>query len=72
MLNAEEVETNKEKYKIIQNACDARALLKMGHSIVDIKPKKGHLKETVFVFAVDDQLFADIDSIESPAKEETH
>lgn len=70
MFDEKQIEENKKKYKIIYNAWDARNLLKMGHTIVDIKPKKWDKKETVFVFAVDDTLFADVDKIKAEAKTE--
>lgn len=36
--------------KIVPDAPIARKLLKDGYKIIDIKPKRGHPKETIFVF----------------------
>lgn len=36
--------------KIVADAPIARKLLKDGYRIVDIKPKRGHQRESVFVF----------------------
>jgi len=36
--------------KIVSEASIARKLLKDGYRIVDIKPKRGRNKETIFVF----------------------
>ena len=51
------METNIEmavlpKSKIVMDAPVARQLLKDGYKIVDIKPKKGASRETVFFFEV--------------------
>ena len=51
------METNIEmavlpKNKIVMDAPVARRLLKDGYKIVDIKPKKGASRETVFFFEV--------------------
>lgn len=36
--------------KIVSEASIARKLLKDGYQIVDIKPKRGHERETIFIF----------------------
>lgn len=36
--------------KIVTEAPIARKLLKDGYRIIDIKPKRGHERETIFVF----------------------
>lgn len=36
--------------KIVVDAPVARRLLKDGYEVVDIKPKKGHPRESIFVF----------------------
>ena len=36
--------------KIVSDAAIARKLLKDGYRIIDIKPKRGHERETIFVF----------------------
>lgn len=41
-------------YKIVPDAAVARRLLKDGYQIVDIKPKRGHTYESIFVFEVAD------------------
>ena len=50
------METNKiemavvPENKIVTEAAIARKLLKDGYTIVDIKPKKGAVRESIFVF----------------------
>ena len=39
--------------KIVSDASIARRLLKDGYRIIDIKPKRGHERESIFVFAVE-------------------
>lgn len=39
-------------YKIVNDASIARKLLKDGYKIGDIKPKRGHERETIFVFEI--------------------
>lgn len=41
-----------KEYKIVSEASVARKLLKDGYRVVDIKPKRGHESESIFVFAV--------------------
>lgn len=41
-----------KEYKIVTSAAIARKLLKDGFVIADIKPKRGHERETIFVFEV--------------------
>ena len=36
--------------KIVSEASIARKLLKDGYHIIDIKPKRGHARESVYVF----------------------
>lgn len=36
--------------KIVSEASIARKLLKDGYRVVDIKPKRGHERETIFIF----------------------
>lgn len=43
-----------KNYKIVTSAAIARKLLKDGFVIADIKPKRGHERETIFVFEVTD------------------
>jgi hypothetical protein len=43
--------------KIIFSPQLANYLLSRGHSIIKLKPKKDNVRESVFVFAVDDNLF---------------
>ena len=38
--------------KIVSDAAIARKLLKDGYRVVDIKPKRGREKESIFVFSV--------------------
>lgn len=38
--------------KLVTDVAIARKLLKDGYHIVDIKPKRGHERETVFIFEV--------------------
>lgn len=38
--------------KIVSDAAISRKLLKDGFRIVDIKPKRGHTRESIFVFEV--------------------
>jgi len=40
--------------KIVNDASIARKLLKDGFKMVDIKPKRNHERETIFVFEVSD------------------
>lgn len=42
-----------KEYKVVSDASIARKLLKDGYRIVDIKPKVGTPRATVFVFAVE-------------------
>lgn len=50
------------KFQAIKNPAEARKLLKLGNSIVDIAPKKeyGKENETVFFFKVTDKLYKDL------------
>lgn len=43
---------NEKVYKVVNNAAISRKLLKDGYRIADIKPKRGHERETIFVFEV--------------------
>lgn len=47
---------NEKEYKIVTEAAVARKLLKDGFTVADIKPKRGRVKETIFVFKVEDGL----------------
>lgn len=49
--------------KIIINPTIARQLLHRGHAIIDIKPKKENIKETVFVFEITEKFKEDLTSI---------
>lgn len=40
--------------KIVNDASIARKLLKDGYKMVDIKPKRNHERETIFVFEISD------------------
>ena len=40
--------------KIVSEASIARKLLKDGFKMVDIKPKRNHERETIFVFEISD------------------
>lgn len=51
------------EYKIIINPSIARQLLHKGNTIIDIKPKKENIKETVFVFEDTEKLRNDLTSI---------
>lgn len=42
-----------KEYKVVSDASIARRLLKDGYRIVDIKPKVGTPKASVFVFAIE-------------------
>lgn len=64
------MEEPKRQYKVIKNARDARYLLKKGHTIIDIKPKKENPVETVFVFLADDSFYKDFDKISVDSEEE--
>lgn len=50
-----------KKGKIIATGGLAHRLCKMGHTIFDVRPKKENGKESVFIFAKDRWLNADID-----------
>lgn len=41
------------EFKIVSDPSIVRKLLKDGYRIADIKPKKGHERESVFVFKVE-------------------
>lgn len=45
--------------KIIFSASIARALLKKGHKIVDIKPDRANKDRSIFVFEVDETFIND-------------
>ena len=49
--------------KSIFNPSLARKLLKMGNTIIDIKPKKENKNETIFIFKCDEKLINDIKNI---------
>ena len=55
MLNRE-----KKKTKTVFAPTVARALLKLGYSIIDIKPNKKAPKETLFVFKVEGNFNKDL------------
>lgn len=38
------------KPRVVSEAPVARKLIKDGYKVIDIKPKRGHSRETVFVF----------------------
>lgn len=48
---------NKNELKVLKNAADARYMLRMGHRIVDIKPKDDDSKLSVFVFEATPSFF---------------
>jgi hypothetical protein len=64
------MEEEKKKSRVIKNARDARWLLKRGHKIIDIKPKKENPVETVFVFEADEAFYKDFNSIGIDNKKE--
>jgi len=41
---------DEKKYQIVLNGADARALLRMGHKIFDIREKRESPRESLFVF----------------------
>ena len=41
------------EFKIVSDASIARKLLHDGYRVVDIKPKRGHERETIFVFVAE-------------------
>lgn len=41
---------DEKKYQIVLNGADARALLKLGYQIFDIREKRENRRETLFVF----------------------
>lgn len=49
-----------KKYKAIFTPYVARKLLKMGNTIVDIKPMKENPDKTIFVFEVNDKFNNDL------------
>ena len=53
MDNKIEMAVVPENNKIVNDASISRKLLKDGYRIVDIKPKKGHERETVLIFRVE-------------------
>lgn len=53
-MNVELGVVAEKECKIVSEPSIARKLLKDGYRIVDIKPKRGHEKETIFVFATED------------------
>lgn len=49
-----------KKYKAIFTPYVARRLLKMGHKIADIRPRKESPSETIFIFEVDETFNDDL------------
>lgn len=49
--------------KIIYEACDARKLLRMGYTIIDIKPDKNNANKTLFIFKVEDNFLDDMKKV---------
>lgn len=49
--------------KLILNPTIARKLLHCGNKIIDIKPKKENIRETIFVFELTNKLNNDLKSI---------
>lgn len=57
-----------KKCKIILNPVVARQLLKLGHSIVDIKPNKDEARTTIFVFEDGERFRKDLTQITNQYK----
>lgn len=49
--------------KLIMNPVMARKLLNKGNVIVDLKPKKENVRETIFVFKLTDKLLSDMETL---------
>ncbi|MDD3323461.1 MAG: hypothetical protein PHS59_18650 [Paludibacter sp.] len=49
--------------KVLLNSADARALLRRGHRIVDIKPKEDDAKMTIFVFEATPSFMEDYEKL---------
>ena len=57
------IKTQNAESKVITNPSIARALLQKGNNIIDIKPNKNNVRETVFIFENTDKLKNDLTSI---------
>lgn len=58
-----------KEYKVVSDASISRRLLKDGYKLIDIKPKKGHERETVFIFKVEDGFTSAFDKYIAEKKE---
>ena len=58
-----------KEYKVVSDASISRRLLKDGYKLIDIKPKKGHERETVFIFKVEDGFAGAFDKYIAEKKE---
>lgn len=58
-----------KNYKIVNDAAISRKLLKDGYHIADIKPKRGHERETIFVFEVEGEFMGALDKYIAEKKE---
>jgi hypothetical protein len=52
----------KQDAKVIFSPQLANFLLETGHTIIKLKPKKGNINESVFVFRMDEDLLEAIES----------
>ena len=58
-----------KEYKIVTSAAIARKLLKDGFVIADIKPKRGHERETIFVFEIADGFIGKLEQYAAERRE---
>lgn len=57
------INTNVVKGKSIFAPNTARRLLRMGNTIIDIKPNKNNFEKTIFIFRDDEKLRNDMSAI---------
>ena len=58
-----------KKPRVVSEAPVARKLIKDGYKVIDIKPKRGHARETVFVFEADEGLNERVEQYTNERKE---